>query len=641
MKKITLVILLVLFSCSFKNKNSWYPFKKFLFNKKPSKISVLLIHSSIKDDKDKIINDKKLNNKLKNYTKFIIDMEKEPGATKRYSIKTPALCFLNKNGESLFNLYPIKTNKIKEVLKYVKKNYSDKRRPNVLKGIKLNTFIPGEERAITEEVLKKIKNRKYKDININLINNIYLETKDKKILKILKEEVFKKIKNHKVDNITFTPISFSNKTKTTEDFFNLYIALLKSNKNTNLDLFINDVSEIGYDYLSEKLLEKDTTLIKPALKLKKSYLNLMTEKNILNIIDPKKISYFYTMKYRKIGWEKRFIHFFYKEEKKDKIKELKEKNEYKKLYNFVSKNEDEYSILNYYKSIDNILMLQFKILLQTKKIKNQDINKIITLKKQILNTFKNKEGFLKYTNNDFNSYLKPQILYLETLIDLYNLENNESFINEATNYVNSILKNFCYKKQQTIICSDISFESLKNNPGFLSMPFYSMSLNSKFAYQLLSLYAIKKDEKLINTAYKILSAFKEKASNLLKKEILNDKIQDYTNALTSLYLNPIECFLIAPSKIRNKKEVIKNVRSLFTSINYPAISFKVLDSYKKLEKIKKENPKIKKHIIKNSLILCISNHCKTYKIFNKNLKYNIENFLDKNKKRTIRMVSYL
>lgn len=641
MKKFTLLILLILISCSFKDKNSWHPFKKFLFNKKSKKISVLLVYSSVKDNKDQIINDKKLNQELKNYPKFIIDSERSPGALKRYSSKTPSLCFLNKNGESIFILHPIKTSKINEVLKHVKANYTKKIKPNNLKGIALNTFIPGEERVITEEAFKKIKNKKYKDININLINNIYLETKDKKILNTQREEALNKINNYQMDNITFTPINFSNKTKQAEDFFTLYIDLLKSSNKTNLDLLINNSAVIGFNYLIEKLTDGNTSFIKPALSLEKNFLNLMTEKTILSLIDPKKISSLYNMKYRKIGWGKRFVHFFYKEEKKDSLKDLKEKYEYKVLYDFISKNESKKEEIDYYKSIDNILMLQFKILLETRNIKNEKIEDLISFKEKIIKTFKNREGFLRYTSKDFTSYLKPQLIYLETLIDLYNLRNDESILKEAEDYVNSILKNFCYKKQQVIVCSDISFESLKSNPGFLSIPFYSTSLNSIFAKSLLGLYAIKKDEKLINTAYKILSAFKGRVSSLQKKELLNKESLDYLNALTSLYLNPIEGFLVVPSKIKNKERVVKNVKALFTSINYPAISFKTIDSYKDLKIIKKQNPKIKKYTIKNSLVLCINNYCKTYKIFNRNLKNNIEKFLDNNKKKTTRIVSYL
>lgn len=606
-------LLLLLFLSSCFNEN-WKEFKNNL-----SQSAVIFVYSSASDEL-KEIKDKKLNKELTKKTKFYLDINEYPAAKRRLSKNTPALCFVDSAGINLYTMHPIEIDKISMVFDSINTKENtisiEKIKNKIIKSINTNPFLPGEERAITELALQKIKKSSHDDIPLSVLSNLYLESQDKKIKEMLTSKLTSELTIQDIDPIAGGLLTKDKKNKKLKDFSAYALNIMNASKIAQIyALETKTLITKSFNYLKERLKRK---LYYSGLTLSTPYNLLFTEKEISKELGPEefqKTSELFDITYKQMKKGERFIVFSNKLNTSEAPQYLIDK----------IKNNESLTTKKRF-SIDSILALRLEIELTDYK----DISEIINSKTAIDKVFLAKNGLIKTYRESF--YLENQIEYLNLILSMYKTTGEQKYLDEANIFFKKLIKMFCTEHGKNLVCSDLSIKELKQNIGIFGIPDYSIDLNSKLVLSILDLSNYTNNDKLIEVSYRVLSSFKSQAQKMIKNSEFSS-IENYINALVKLYLNPVNIYIIInkPNQINEyslKQEIYKNY--------YPYISLKTVKDTKVFAE---EHPFLKVEEKNNQIFLCINTDCKTLKN-NKNISKEINDFIDSNKEKLIRLLPY-
>lgn len=625
MKKFFISIFLILsFSCINTYKNQTHTLENYMPRPEHKKPIALLLYSSFYPQNEEDLGF------LSDFTIINVDIEKFPNASSRYFYtKLPCVFFIDSNGNAIFSFdLGLEKEKIIRLLPSIKEEISKSKlllsKEDVTKNLSDKLISPNEARSLIENFFQNIKNlNKTKNLNFikqNIILPAMFDKNDENTYSyILFANIKKQILN--IDPIFGGMWSENGKIKKLSSFLEFANPTIYFNnfslKNLNSVVDYNIAS--SEKYFVSVLYNKEKKLYYPALQYKPNFNLIITEKSLNNIFDQNIINYFekiFLFSYPQLINGKRFLkienkintNIDFTDDKIDKLRNL-----------YV--NNINARILKDLFSYPNLLMISFL------SLRNENnLNLAIELFETTTKYFSDPDNLIK-THPKGIAYLRDQIAYINSILSIYSVNNDNSFLKKASHHTKLTIENFCKNTSTTMYCSDISFSYLNNYFAYFKMPNYLIEDNANFAKVLIKIYNYNEDNFYLENAHKILSSFYQKALFRQENFIITNSIFTYISSLLNLYTNPIYIYLSNNNK--SSKEIIESASKVFNN-NFVA---KLIDP--KVELIIDEDNIFK--VKNNEIILCVNKTCEKLKYFKEK---NFSDFLEKNYYKTMRVLNY-
>jgi hypothetical protein len=628
---LSIFLAIVFFSCSnftFPGLGRWKEFDQNKGFAKYKKFPIaLLLYSSSDNEAQKIVNNKSISSTLGSFTLLTVDVDRYPYILRRFGENTPSLSFIDSDGNSIYSMYPVDTDKLKVLVPQLLEiqHHSVINKNSIREDLSFSGLYPGEEREIAESVLKKLGTGP--DVPLDLLSYSYRDTGDEKLRQLILNTIKSKLSSKLIDPISSGVWSKNGYAKLLEDFAAYYIELDKIAPYCRECLFNLDYDVTSGLNFVENELKSDTPLYYAGLKVKEPYNLFITEQDLTNLFGNdgfKKLEKAFSLSYMNTENKTRYILFSPKIVTNIPTQELTNLKKYIDIHSAPT-------VIKEYRAYGNILLARLYV-------KFGYLEKAIVLKNNIDKYFKDKAGLIELSKNA-HPYLRDQNEYLDLLIDIYKITMDAKSITEAVDFSQLILKSFCEEWGKVVLCSDLPYDVIKKYTGFLSLPDYSITFNSRFALSLLRLYAMNDRDVLFKLSFNILSTFRQKAKKMTRGKI-NKPLLTYTKALISLHSNPLKLYLINLKPVP-RQDIEKDIKQKINNVGYPSVILTVIKNSTELSALYAKEKGIPSEIKGNILIMCLGDECSSLtRIYGGDLAGEIEKFIAKNTERVLRVIPF-